>query len=176
MRKSAFIVSLTAFALLAGCGTRDDRGEGTSISINANEADGETIKASSDGKTGKVAVDLPGFKAEVDLPKIHLDADDFDMNGAQLYPGSKISALTITGDKNEQGKSDGMVKVTFDAPADVATVRSWFADRLVRDGGFKVTESPNGLSGITDEAKPFTLTLTPAGAGHTAGIMAISGG
>lgn len=174
MRTLAILAPL-ALVMTSGCDTREDGNQGTSISINANASDGETVVASADGKTGKVAVNLPGFKAEMDLPKVHLDANDFDLNGAHLYPGSKISALTITGGDKPKGESDGMVKVVFDAPADVATVRSWFADKLVRDGGFKVVQSATGLSGTTNDAKPFTLTLTPAAAGHTAGTMAFSG-
>ncbi len=39
-----------------------------------------------DGNTGAVAINVPGFSGKLDLPKIHLDADDFEMNGVHLYP------------------------------------------------------------------------------------------
>jgi hypothetical protein len=162
--------ALLALALalpLAGCGGGKD---GTTIAINASDADGNFI-GGVDGN-GEMSIKAPGFSGKISLPKIKLDADNFDMNGVHLYPGSKITTMNI--DANGKGKSDGdddgSVKVSFDSPAKPDTVRAWFEDKL-NHAGFTVHADGTGLSGMTDEHKPFTLDLTPDGSDHSKGTI-----
>jgi hypothetical protein len=158
---------LVALALpLAACGSQN-RDEGTTITLNASDADGN-VTAAMDGETGKVSLDLPGFSANIDLPKIQLDASDFDLNGVHLYPGSQITTVNIDG-KND----NGAVRIGFDSPAAPETVRDWFAPRL-KDAGFTVRTEGTGLAGTTDEGKPFGMALVPADGGHTTGTITLS--
>jgi hypothetical protein len=132
---------------LAAC----DRGDnGTSISINGNSAG-----ASVDGKSGEVKIDTPVFKGSFNLPKMNLTADNFDINGVHLYPGSRIADMNI----NARGEGDGIVSVKFDSPATPATVRDWFMKEFEK-AGVKVSADGNGLKGTTDD-KPFRIDLTP---------------
>ncbi len=158
---------LVALALpLAACGSHD-RDEGTTITLNAGDADGN-VTAAMDGETGKVSLDLPGFSANIDLPKIQLDASDFDLNGVHLYPGSTITTMNI------DGKGDnGAVRIGFDSPAAPETVRDWFAPKL-KNAGFTLHTEGTGLAGTTDEGKPFSMTLAPAGGDRSTGTITLS--
>lgn len=159
---------LAALLLLAACGS----GEGTSISINTGDESGNMV-AAIDGN-GQVAVNLPsGFSGNIKLPKLKIDADDFDMNGVHLFPGSTISAMNIDAKDNEVGKDSGMVRVTFASPASPEKVRDWFVDKLSKEAGFTVSANGNALTGTTDEKQPFRLDLTPDGAEKSKGTIVI---
>jgi hypothetical protein len=162
MRTTLLLLGLTA--TLAGCGKG---GDGTSITLNT---DGNTV-ASADGHSGEVKLDVPGFQGKFTLPKMQVTADQFDLNGVHLYPGSTIRSLNI--DAGDQGK-DG-VRVAFTSPANPATVRDWLMGRLNK-AGFAVSATGNGLAGQTDEHKPFALQMTPTADGKGAdGTIAIGG-
>lgn len=163
---------LAALALpIAACdGGRD---EGTSITFNSQ--DGNATGAV-DGKTGAVKIDLPGFKGELTLPKIKLDADNFDLNGVHLYPGSTIDNLDVSGgdgDKNGDKDGDnGSVRVRFTSPATPAAVRDWFQARLEK-AGFTLRSEGNALVGQDEDKKPFRMDLTPSGTDRAAGTIVI---
>jgi hypothetical protein len=158
---------------LAGCGAHGNgNDQGTTISLNANGSDGNVV-AGIDGKSGDMAINAPGFSGKISLPKIHLDASNFDMNGVHLYPGSTISGMNIDAHDHGAGSDDdGTVKVTFESPARPDTVRAWFEGKL-NGAGFHVKADGTGLSGTTDEQKPFSLELSPAGGDHAKGVITI---
>lgn len=157
------------FALpLAGC---DNDKPGTSISIDASDDHGNTV-AHVDGNTGTVSINTPGFTGSLKLPRIQLSADNFDMNGVHLYPGSTISGINVDarGGKGADDDSDGIVHVRFDSPAAPGVVRDWLAERLNK-AGYRVAPAGSGLAGTTDENKPFRLELVPAANGHASGTI-----
>jgi hypothetical protein len=166
MTRALMIAALFALPL-AGC---DGGKGGTTISLNASDADGNVV-AGIDGNTGDVAINAPGFSGKMSLPRIHLDASNFEMNGVHLYPGSTISGMNIDAHDHGQGSDDdGTVKVTFESPAKPDTVRAWFEEKL-NGAGFHVKADGTGLSGTTDEKKPFSLDLSPVGADHAKGVI-----
>ncbi|WP_156363701.1 hypothetical protein [Sphingomonas sp. Leaf357] len=168
IRKLALVLILVA--PLAAC---DSGKEGTSISINTTDADGNMI-AGVDGKTGQVSLNVPGFSGKIKMPKIKLDADNFDMNGVHLYPGSTISGMNIDAKDGAGGDEDsGTVKVSFSSPATPDTVRGWFLEKLNSGAKFNVKASGSGLTGTTDEGKPFTLNLSPDGAAKSKGTIVL---
>lgn len=170
--RSIYLLPLMALALTA-CGTADDDGKpGTDIAIDIKTDEGKPVQASADGKTGAVAVNIPGFKAEIALPKIKLGADDFDINGVKLYPGSSVLAMAIA---QEPGNADiTNVKLSFDAPAAPDVVKRWFVEKFGEKSGMTVTSTATGLTGTTDDGDPFTLELKPGEAGHSIGAIAIT--
>jgi len=163
--------ALLLTATLSAC---DGSKDGTTISFNSTDSDGNVV-ASMDGNSGAVAINAPGFSGKIKLPKIHLDSKDFDMNGVHLYPGSTISAMNI--DAHSGGKSDdddnGTVRVSFASPASAATVRDWFQQKLSA-AGFTISASGDGLVGTTNEKKPFKLDLAPDGADKSKGTITVS--
>lgn len=169
MIRTVCILALAAAPLAACDGAKD----GTSISINATGTDGNMI-AGVDGKTGQVSLNVPGFSGNIKLPKIKLDAENFEMNGVHLYPGSTISGMNIDAKDNSGSKEDsGVVKVSFASPATPETVRGWFLEKLNGGAKFKVQASGSGLAGTTDEGKPFHLDLAPDGAGKSRGTIVL---
>ena len=150
--------------LLAGCGGGE--GEGTSITLNATDADGGGVAA----KDGRVTIDTPVFQGSFKLPKIKLDADNFDLNGVKLPPGSTIGAMNIDG--NPDGGDGGQLQVRFHSPLAPGAVRDWFAPKLEK-AGYRLTNAGNALKGTTDEGKPFTLTLSAAGAKQSDGVITV---
>jgi len=140
-------------------------GDGTTITFNSS--DGNTV-ASADGQSGEVKLDVPGFQGKFTLPKLQVTADQFDLNGVHLYPGSTIRSLNIDAGDHK----DGGVRVAFTSPASPATVRDWLMERLNK-AGFAVTAQGTGLTGTTDEKKPFSLALTPAHGNAADGVIAI---
>ncbi len=147
------LLAATVLALpLAAC---DRQGDGTSVTINA---DGGNALGSVDAKSGEVKVDVPGFSGQFKLPKLQLDATDFDLNGVHLYPGSTIDTVDVgTG-----GKNAGL-RLGFTSPAGAEQVRDWFQERLGK-AGFTLKQDGSGLTGTTDENKPFRLELDGDGA------------
>lgn len=159
---------LLALALpIAACDGKRD--EGTSITFNSD--DGNSTGAV-DGRTGAVKIDLPGFKGEFTLPKIKLDADNFDLNGVHLYPGSTIDTLDVGGGDDGASSNGGSVRVRFTSPATPATVRDWFQARLQK-AGFTLRTEGNALVGQDKDKKPFRMDLSPSGGDRAAGTIVI---
>ena len=162
MRRPVLLLALFG---LSAC----DRPEaGTSISM---KAEGGNVLGAIDGKTGELKVDVPGFQGSLKLPRIKLDANDVDLNGVKLYPGSTIDGIDITGDEKESG---GGVRLSFTSPAGAAVVRDWLGDRLGK-AGFALRPDGNGLTGTTDDGKPFSLEMRPGGADRSTGVITLGG-
>lgn len=159
------ITSLATLSLLAAC---NSRGEGTNFSLDATTESGGKVKAGVDGATGGVTIDAPGIKASIALPKIQLDANDVDIGGVKLYPGSKVTGMNVTA--NDRAHSGGQVRIAFDAPAGAATVKDWFGREMTKKA-FKFSVSAAGLSGATSDGDAFSLDLKPGAAGHTSGML-----
>ncbi|MEK6638077.1 MAG: hypothetical protein AABY88_08345 [Pseudomonadota bacterium] len=173
--RQLIILPFAALALTA-CGTKSDDGNpGTDISIDATTDEGSPVKASSDGKTGEIAIDVPGFKANIAMPKIKLDADNFDIDGVKLYPGSKIVSMKAEERKHDTGDGKGNVQIRFDAPATPDVVKAWFVEKLTGNNKFTITQTASGLTGRNEDGAPFTLDAQPGATGHTVGTIIISG-
>jgi hypothetical protein len=163
---------------LAACGASADDGKtGTDISINATTDEGQPVKASTDGKTGEVSVDVPGFKANIAMPKVNLDSDNFDLNGAKLYPGSKVTSMKVDAVTRAAGAADdgkATVRISFDAPATPDVVKAWFLEKLTDTAKFKLTETPTGMTGTNEDGEPFTLNLRAGATGNSIGTIIAS--
>jgi hypothetical protein len=160
---------LVAIGALALAGCSGGEGEGTSIQISGNSEDGNVHGAVVDGKSGKVKVDLPGFQGSFSLPKIQVTADNFDLNGVKLYPGTNIRGINVdAGD----GADNDHVRISFDSPATAAAVRDYLRPRLSK-AGYTLRAAADGLRGTTDEGKTFALSVKDAGAARSTGTITI---
>jgi len=166
------LIPLAAAALaLAACGEHD--GNSTSISFSGNSSDG-AVSGGIDS-SGNLKIDANGFKADLKLPKFSVDANNFEMNGVHLYPGSTISSIDVNGgDDDGNGKDTGKVRVAFTSPATAATVRDWLKERLGK-AGFTLSADGTGLTGKTDDGKPFALKLNDQGATKSSGTIDMGG-
>lgn len=157
---SAIRLAFAPLLLLGACERSDgnitaridlsDANNGSAVAITSNSAD------------GKVSIKVPGLEAKVNLPRIALDNSSFDIDGVDLFPGSKVTAVDIRG----RGDTDGTVNVSFTAPAEPAAVKDYFLTAFARRG-ITATATPSGLAGEDKSGAPFVVTLTPAGAATT---------
>lgn len=143
---------------LAAC---DGGGSGTAVSIASGNGSAEI------GRDGEVKIDTPAFQGSVKLPQMRLTADNFDIDGVHLYPGTRIANVDVLG----SGKDDGKVTVKFDSPADLATVRGWLAQQFAAKG-VEVGVVGDTLRGKSEDGEAFTIELTGAGA-RTSGVAHI---
>lgn len=151
MARSLVFAAPLMLALAACSGSED----GTSITINTDNGSGAAL----DGETGEVKIDTPVFQGSFKLPKMQLTADNFDIDGVKLYPGTKIGALNVAA--NGKGGKDGVVTLKFESPASATTVRDWLKGEFEKAGN-AVTIDGNGLRGTTD-GDPFRIDLVPNG-------------
>lgn len=156
-------IALPLAVVLAACG---GSGDGTSVSIKGE--DGNTL--ASVGKDGRVEIKAPGFEGSVKLPKFEFGADNFEVDGLKLYPGSTIANLNV----DASGGKDGSVKVEFDAPAAAGQVQNWFREQM-QSAGFTVDLKDGALSGKTGDGSPFALKIVPQGDGKSRGTLSVSG-
>ncbi|MEO9131471.1 MAG: hypothetical protein ABI240_09705 [Sphingomonas sp.] len=164
----------TALVLTVTLSACDGSKDGTSISINSTDTDGNVV-THLDGNSGTVSINAPGFSGKINLPKVHLGSENFALNGVHLYPGSTISAMNVdahSGSKDDDDDDEGTVRVSFASPASSATVRDWFQQKL-RAAGFTVSASGAGLVGTTNDKKPFKLDLAPDGADKSKGTITV---
>lgn len=161
-------VLLLTLLPLAAC---DGSGNGTSVSINAKSDSDGNASISTDAN-GQMAIKAPGFEGAIKLPKIHIDAEDFDVNGVKLYPNSTIAALNVDAEEKAGDKDRGQVRVAFESPAALAMVQGWFRDKMTARG-FKVEADGTGLKGTTDEGDPFRLQLNAEGDQKTKGQLEV---
>ena len=88
------------------------------------------------------------------------------MADVPLYPGAKMIDMKIM-----PHLADDMMDYNFDAPADPATVRDWFAAELGKKG-YAVEPAGDSLIGSDPAGKPFRVDLRPGAQGHTIGTIA----
>jgi hypothetical protein len=167
MPRYAFLLLLPA---LAAC---DGHGDGnTSISIKADTGDGN-VSLSTD-KQGRTQIKAPGFEGSIKLPKLDIGAEDFDVNGVKLYPGSTIHDLSLDASDSAGGKDHAKVSVAFDAPASLDKVQAWFRDKMAAHR-FKIAPDGSGFTGTTDEGDPIAVELRADGAEKSTGRLTVRG-
>lgn len=159
MRRT-YPIALTVVAALAlsACG---DRKEEVKVKVNVN------------GEDGKVSVNAPGVKLEVVDPDVNLKADDFNIDGVKLYPGSTITQMNVeaTSDTNKGKKSN--VTVGFNSNANAKDVADWF-DAEMKKAKFTTTRSGYDISGKTADGSDFSLKIGDLGGGKSSGTVNIS--
>ena len=110
-------------------------------------------------ESSNVKIDTGGFKADLDLPGFSRISEGMEIDGVKLYPGSKVSNISV----DAKRENDGRFTMRFSAPADRAKVGGWFAGQF-RENGFAARATPTGFAGNTKDGDWFTLDLTAAGA------------
>lgn len=161
-------LALPLMVVIAACGGGTGDGNGASISVKSGEGDA-SIKADKDGR---VAIKAPGFEGSIKLPKFDLKAENFEVDGLKLYPGSTIASLNV--DANRDAGGEDTVRVQFDAPAAAGRVRSWFEEQM-QAAGFTIATKDGQISGKTSEGSDFTLKLDPAGDAKSRGTLTVLG-
>lgn len=152
----------------------------TPLAACGDKGDGASVDFKGDGGGGNVSIKAPGFSGSFKLPEIKLDAENVEFNGVHLYPGSTVKSFNIdSGGDDDQADGngaggDGTLRIGFESPADLATVRDWFAAQLGK-ADFTLRADGNSLIGTDDDKKPFRIDFEPAGPGKTKAVV-IAGG
>jgi hypothetical protein len=156
------LLVVTVALSLSACSKNDDKG---SLSIDMNSQAG----------AGNVSISVPGFDTKVKIPSSFMAHGDFDIDGVKLYPKSKVTSFNVNVDsKTTDGKStdNSVVKMGFAAPADVATVTTWYKDQFAAKS-IAARQTATGFSGKTEDGDVFTIALMPVGAGATNGAIQV---
>lgn len=174
MKKQVIAAVVALPFVLGACSKSNEDGsdDGFEISIDLSDDEkGEADKVSigNEDKPGKFSIKAEGFSMDVDMPEIKLDADDFDLNDVNLYPGTSITSFNVE-DRDDKG---GKVTLGFDAPADAGEVSQWYENKMTAEK-FEVSRSGNNLSGTTDDGDPFSLKLVEKSAEKTSGTLEFS--
>lgn len=162
------LMLLLAPLALAACD-----GAGTNISLNAKDGGAGNVSIKT-GPDGALSIEAPGVSIASKLPRINLTAEDFDVNGLKLYPNSAIRELNAVGNDKLGEKQDSHVTLTFDSPASLSAVQTWFRAALA-ERGFKVEPRGNGFAGTTKDGDPFTLELSADGDQKAKGRIEVRG-
>ncbi len=157
------IALLAPFLLLAACGEDSDP---TTVTVRASSnGNGNGQLVAEPSSESRLKIDTAGFKADIKVPGLGMIANNMDIDGVDLYPGSKLAGVNIQGG---EGKDDGRFSMRFDAPADRAKVGAWFRDQFA-ENDFAARQTPTGYAGTKGDGNWFTLDLTPTPDGHTLG-------
>ncbi len=157
------IVLLPTVAAMSLFACSDKEGNG-SLTIDMNsQADG-----------GNVSLSIPGIDAKIKVPVDMMEHGDFDIDGVKLYPGAKVTTFNLKVDEKTTSEkaTDPVVKMSFAAPADVATVTKWYKDEFAAKS-VAATQTATGFSGKSEDGDTFTITLTPGAAGQTSGAISV---
>jgi hypothetical protein len=148
-----FVLLLT-LALIAACERQEDQ---ANVGIGSGNAGAGTAEES------RVKIDTPAIKADIKMPLLGMMSENMDIDGAKLYPGSKITGVNIDAGAGK----DGLLTMRFEAPAGQAQVTKWFGDQFAQ-AEFKARPTPTGFAGEKADGDWFALDLKEAN-GRTQG-------
>jgi hypothetical protein len=157
---SALAMAVAALLVVA-CSSQEGNG---SLSIDMN----------SQADAGNVSLSIPGIDAKLKVPTGLMAKGDFDIDGVKLYPKATVTTFNVNVDGKTTGDSpaDPVVKMGFTAPADVATVTSWYKSQFA-EKSVVATPTATGFSGKSEDGDTFTIALAPGAAGQTSGAIEI---
>lgn len=172
--KRAFLI--LPILILSACGQgRDDKAaaDGADITINADGDDGK-VKITSGSDGSKLAIKGDGVNINMDLPDFgKMDiSSDFDIDGVNLYPGTKISSLNVDA-SDKQGADKAIVRVSFSSPATPAKAADWMAAEFAKQDT-QVTRKGDTLAGKTEDGDDFTIRFDPAGTISKGEVLIVS--
>lgn len=171
---SVALAALAATLLLGACGSRAEKEEASAEkgdvgTINVMSADGrEVVKA--DTATGRVALDIPGFKGEITLPPLAIADGNMDIDGVELFPGSKVDGVDVRAGRAGQ---DDVVTIRFTAPAGAEAVKAYYLAAFKEKGVTASAGTDGAIAGTTRKGDDFTLAIADKGANASAGTLVI---
>ncbi|GEM_PF-2524278 len=153
MQNTRLVFVLLGVAMLGACDNGARRGAGAD---NEGGEGGYAMRVEGgDGGAANVSIDLPAVKGRFTLPSLKIETGDIDVDGVRLYPGARVIAVDLSG---EDGRSEGAVRIRFDADATPAQVRDYFVAAF-REKGMAVDVAGNRITGRDRGGKPFAIIL-----------------
>jgi len=146
-----FIAILVAIPLMTACEVHSPADGDENVSISTDE-------------NGQVAFNVPFASGQVKLPASAMQDGEFDIDGVQMFPGSRMTGFNLDSSGN-----GAIVKMTFAAPASPDKVRAYFQDEFTKKG-VGVAASADGLSGKSKDGDDFVINVEPAPQGSNGTI------
>ena len=172
MRRVRLFGLIGSTLLLAGCEAE--------VGTKQESAPSQAAEAPAAGKSeeGRLSLKGPGFDFKINIPEgMATEAGDAD-NGL-LYPGAKLSGMHIEAGqaKGSAGAASG-VELRFTSADAIEKVAAWYRDPGRKETFTIASAEREGdalvLSGReAGDGEPFTLRLSPSGAG-TAGRLTLT--
>ncbi len=95
------------------------------------------------------------------MPNIDIKADDVDIGGVDMYPGTKLKSFNIDAGKSS-GTEKAIVRVGMTYPATAASVADYY-EGAMKQKDVTYTRNGGNFSGTTDDGDSFTLAIADAG-------------
>ncbi len=103
------------------------------------------------------------------MPNIDIAADDVDIGGVDMYPGTKLKSFNIDAGKNVAGEK-ALVRIGMTFPAAATTVADYYEGEM-KKRNLAYARNGDSLSGRTGEGDRFTLAIAPAGSTSTGDLV-----
>jgi hypothetical protein len=121
---------------------------------------------------GDANISIDGENVSIHTSNMSLSEDNFDMNGIELYPGSKVGDFRLDARDRKDAPDSGHVAIQFESPAGIDKVQAWFRDALTKRG-YTLAAKGNGFTGTNGEGDTVALDLTAQGADKTKGRLEV---
>lgn len=171
MRKTVLMMSVPLL-LLAGCKVKvdTDKGGNDSASVTIG-ADGNVAISADDGAEG-LSVSVPGFEGKMKIPGLELGGDHMDIDGMKLYPGTKLSGISVF---DQGGEGHGKVDMRFTSPASPDQLSAYYTD-AARAAGFSDIAAKKEKGGVVvtavkGDGDRLTISANPATGGSSGQIQ-----
>ena len=162
--RNGFIVTTLAGLLLSGCDAKIRAGDKGDADVSINTMGGH------------VSLDTKDLQADLKLPKVAMDAAHMDIDGVQLYPGTKVKGVNVQAHDAADGADQGKVTIAFANP-DAPTKLLDYYHKALSDRGYSVAAATAGtlaLAAAKPPHKDVRVALEPEGSGST-GTIVVSG-
>ena len=132
-----------------------------------------SASASASASSASASGNQPGMKIEVINPDVNLKADDFNIDGVKLYPGSTITKMNVETTSDTAKGQKSAVKVGFESPANAKILADWF-DAEMKKAKFTTARSGYDISGQTPSGQQFILKIGDVGGRKSSGTVEIT--
>jgi len=124
----------------------------------------ENVMINADG-SGRVAFNFPFAKGSIKLPASMMHNGELDLDGVKMPAGTSTTGFHMNSANNET-----VLVMNFTNPGTPEQVRSYFVDAFAKKG---MTAKIDGdsVTGRSKDGSPFTIAVTPAGAGSQGQIV-----
>ncbi len=172
----AYLIS--PLMLLAACG-HDDKGphkdkDQTEVVINAGDEHGAVRITSDKAGGGRIKIGGEGVGIDIKVPDfVDFDvAEDFDIDGVALYPGSKVTKVNVDAN-DKKGAEKAAVTLVFTSPAAPKKAADWMAGEFAKKS-IKIARTGDNLTGTDKDGDDFTIAFAPDGTNSKGEVRVVS--
>lgn len=153
--------ALLGLVALAGCGGTPDADAHANTEMATISFTGLGNAGAAGDAAQVVAVSVPGFSAKLNVPGINLGGPDTDIDGIRLHPGSRTTAMKITGPAGDGsgGEGHGTVEMGFIDPTSPADLLAYYQNAAKTAGWREIPPAAGQQFAATKAGDRGTQTL-----------------